>query len=196
MNFMVVGYYTKDTLYQEYASIFAKSLDRLGVTFYLEAMDSLGTWHKNTRYKPTFIKKMLKEFPDYNIVYNDVDAEFLKYPKLFEDLDYEIAVHKFDRRHHSQIKVESYEILSGTIFLKNCQEVYELVERWEVECKRRPMVWDQKSLEKILDGNFYNLPPEYCKIFDIMKKVKDPVVIHYQASREFRKGKKRSSGRV
>lgn len=193
MKFIVVGYYTKDPLYEGHALMLAKSLERLGITFHLEAIDSLGTWHKNTGYKPTFIKRMMRKFPNYNIVYNDVDAEFLVYPKLFEELDCNLAVHKFDRRHHRQVKQESYEILSGTIFLKNCPEVFELVGKWEAECEKRPMVWDQKSLEKIIGDQFYDLPPQYCKIFDVMKRVKNAVIVHYQASREFRK---RKSSRV
>lgn len=188
-KFIVVGYYTIDTPYEDHACIFAKSMDRLEIPYYLHRINSLGNWHKNTGYKPTFIRRMLDKFPDCNIVYNDVDAEFVEYPVLFEELDCNIAVHNFDRRQFRQIKQESYEILSGTIFLKNCQEVKDLVVKWEAECKRRPMVWDQKSLAKVLQGEFYDLPPEYCKIFDIMRRVKEPVIVHYQASRELRKNK-------
>ena len=189
MKFIVVGYYSKDELYTNYAQRFIDSMEKFNILHYLEAIDSLGNWHKNTGYKPTFIKRMMKKFPNFNIVYNDVDAEFEAYPELFNELDCGIAVYNFDRRHHRNIKQESYEILSGTIFLKNVSSVFELVEKWEEECKKRPMVWDQKSLEKILQGNFYNLPPQYCTIFDVMKKVKNRVVVHYQASREMRKRK-------
>lgn len=189
MKFIVIGYYTRNTFYEDHARVFVQSMEGLNIPFYVEPIDDLGGWHKNTAYKPTFIKRMLQKFPDCNLVYNDVDAEFLAFPKLFEDLDCNIAVHRFDRRNHPQVKKEGYEILSGTIFLKNCPEVFVLVERWEAECKKRPKVWDQKSLAKILQDDFYNLPPQYCKIFDVMKHVKDAVIIHYQASREWRKRK-------
>ncbi len=189
MKIIVIGYYTRNTFYEDHAQIFIKSMERLNISYYVEAIDDLEGWYKNCAYKPTFIKNMMLKFPDCNIVYVDVDAEFLAYPKLFDELECNIAVHYFDRRNHPKITVEAYEVLSGTIFLKNVQLVYELVEKWEEECKRSPRVWDQKSLEKILQGNFYYLPAEYCKIFNLMPHIKTPVIVHYQASRQIRKNK-------
>ncbi len=186
MKFIVVGYYTRNTFYEDHARIFAASMERLHIPYYLEAIDDLGGWVLNCGYKPSFIVRMMEKFPDCNIVYNDVDAEFLAYPKLFEELDCNFAVHNFDRRNHPKITVEAYEILSGTIFLKNCPAVLELVKKWEAECKRRPGVWDQRCLEKVLGKDFYNLPEAYCVIYNLMWHVKNPVVVHYQASRVVR----------
>lgn len=191
MKFIIVGYYTRNTFYEDHAQVFVKSMKLFNVPYYIEAIDDLGGWYKNVNYKPTFIKRMMQKFPDCNIVYVDVDAEFLAYPKLFEELECDIAVHYFDRRNHPKITVEAYEVLSGTIFLKNVQSVYELVEKWEEECIRNPRVWDQRSLEKILQGDFYHLPAEYCKIFNLMSHIKSPVIVHYQASRQIRKNKGR-----
>lgn len=185
MSFIIVGYYTKDTIYEDFAQVFAKSMDRLGITYYLEAIKDLGGWYKNTGHKPTFLRKMIDKF-DCDIVYVDCDAEFLQYPILFDALDCNVAAHYFDRRNHPNITKEAYEVLSGTIFLRNCNEVRVVLDKWKEECKKRPMVWDQKSLEKILVGEFYHLPGEYCKIFNLMKDVVDPVIIHYQASRKIR----------
>lgn len=186
MKFIVIGYYTRNTFYEDHSQVFAKSMDRLDIPYYLEAIDDLGGWILNCGYKPTFIKRMMKKFPDCNIVYVDVDAEFLAYPELFDELDCDVAVHYFDRRNHPKITVEAYEVLSGTIFLKNVKSVFEMVERWESECRRRPGVWDQRSLEKILHGDFYHLPAEYCKIFNLMPRIKNVVIVHYQASRTVR----------
>lgn len=186
MEFIIVGYYTRDTFYEDHACIFVKSMERLNIPYYLEAIDDLGSWVLNCGYKPTFIKRMMVKFPECNIVYVDVDAEFARYPELFKDLDCTIGVHHFDRRNHPGIKEEAYEVLSGTIFLQNSPVVRDIVERWEAECKRRPGVWDQRCLEKILDGEFYNLPAAYCVIYNLMRHVKNPVIIHYQASRVVR----------
>ena len=191
MKFMVIGYYTRNTFYEDHAQVFVKSMQLFNIPYYVEAIDNLGSWVLNCTYKPTFIKRMMEKFPDYNIVYVDVDAEFLAYPILFEDLDCNIAVHYFDRRYHPKITVEAYEVLSGTIFLKNCCQVFEMVEQWEKECERRPRVWDQRSLEKILQGDFYHLPAEYCKIFNLMPRIKNAVIVHYQASRRIRKNRGR-----
>lgn len=178
-----------DTLYEIFAKTFIESLKEFDIPYYVEAIDSLGSWYKNTHYKPTFIKKMLRKFPDVNIVYVDCDAVFFAYPNLFEELDCNIAIHLFDRTRYKKNRVTGFEILSGTIFLKNNEEIYELMERWEKECEKNPYVWDQRSLQKILGDNFYNLPPQYCEIFDMEDKVESPIIVHYQASRLVRKNK-------
>jgi len=188
MKFIIVGYYTRNTLYEKQAKKFIVSLKRFDIPYYVEGIDNLGDWYKNCNYKPVFIKKMLLKFPKLNIVYVDVDARFLKYPILFETLDCDIAVHNFDRSAYGK-HAKGFEILSGTVFLKNNKEVYKLVEEWERKCKEFPHDWEQRSLQKVLHGRFYNLPPEYCTIIDTMSFVKEPVIVHNQVSRRVRKNR-------
>ena len=188
MKYVVVGYYTIGTLYEAKAHILIKSLERHDVPHYIEGVENLGSWKKNTGYKPTFLKRMLLKFPGVNVVYVDVDAEFLKYPILFDTLDCNVGVYVFDRSCYSK-SIGGFEVLSGTVFLKNNLEVYNIVEKWEKECQTHPDIWDQKSLEKTLNGDFYTIPGEYCKIFDQMKHITDPIIVHYQASRTVRKQK-------
>ena len=188
MNFIIVGYYTRNTLYDRQAKKFIVSLKRFNVPYYIEGIDSLGDWYKNVNHKPTFLKRMLLKFPELNIVYVDVDARFRKYPILFETLDCNIAVHNFDRSAYGR-HIKGFEILSGTVFLKNNEEVYKLVEQWEQKCKEFPRAWEQRSLQKVLQDRFYNLPPEYCTIIDTMSFVKEPVIVHNQVSRRVRKNR-------
>ncbi len=190
-SFIVVSYYTLKTLYEEKARKFIGSLKKYNIPHYVEAIDNLGDWYKNTGYKPTFLKRMLKKFPEENIVWVDCDALFFAYPDLFRTLDCDIGVYVFDTALHKKGRTKK-EVLSGTIFLRNNEEVCGLVDSWEQECKKNPNVWDQKSLEKILQNKFYTLPKEYCTIFDVMRRiVKKPVIVHYQASRGVRKNKGR-----
>ena len=190
MSFIIVGYYTADTLYEDKAKVFAASLDKYNVPYYLERIKSLGDWYKNTCYKPTFLRRMLEKFSDTNIVYVDCDAKFLAYPVLFDTLDCDVGVYVFDRSCYSK-SVHGFEVLSGTIFLKNNVKVKRIVGKWALECKNNPRVWDQKSLEKTLNGDYYTLPGEYCKIFDRMPEITNPIIVHYQASREVRANKGR-----
>ena len=185
---IIVGYYTKGTLYERRARTLATTLNLNKVLYYIEEIPNLGTWLKNTGYKPTFLKRMLIEFKGLNIIYVDVDARFLHYPKLFDELDCDVAVHEFDRSNWPRVKGGT-EVLSGTIFLRNNETVFNLIERWEEQCKKNPRTWDQKSLEKVLAGNFYRLPGEYCKIFGLMNEINKPVIVHYQASRGVRRHK-------
>ena len=190
MSFIVVAYYTVDTIYEMHVERLKESLLKFNIPHHVVGIENRGDWYKNTCYKPTFIKEMMEKFPGLDIVYVDADARFKAYPQLFEELKCDVAVHNFDRRHHKTKGVSGFEILSGTIFFRNCPEVMYIVYRWETECAKRPRVWDQKSLARVI-GDYHNLPEEYCTIFDTMRHVKEPVIVHYQASRQVRKNKGR-----
>jgi hypothetical protein len=190
MSFIVTAYYTRNTLYEQKVQVFEASLQKFNIPYHIKAIENKGDWYKNTGYKPTFLKEMLKKFPMLSIVYVDVDAEFLRYPDLFETYDQDIGVYVFDRSCYKK-SAHGFEVLSGTIFLKNNEKVYKIIEQWENECKENPRIWDQRSLEKILNGNYSLLPGEYCRIFDRMEHITNPVIVHYQASREIRRNKGR-----
>lgn len=189
-KFIVIAYYTGNTLYEDYAKELIQSLKLYDILYHVERIDDLGGWYKNIGHKPTFIKRMLLKFSDLNIVYVDCDARFFKYPKLFDELglDVNVAAHEFDRRNWGRGDNKT-EVLSGTIFLRNNETTLKLVEKWEQECQANPWAFDQKLLENILAGDYYRLPGEYCKIFDTMRSIRNPVIVHYQASRRVRKKK-------
>jgi len=184
--FIIVGYFTKGTFYEEHTQTLVESLELYDIPYYIEGIESLGDWYKNVNYKPTFIKRMMEKFPDCNIVYVDCDAKLFGWPKLFGEIEANIAVHLFDKSHFNK-SLQGFEVLSGTIFLSNTDETYELVKSWEKLCKEKPHQFDQKSLEKILNGNFYNLPEAYCMICNILKPAAKAIIVHYQASRKIRR---------
>jgi len=191
-NFVVVGYFTRNTFYEDHTKVLVKSLDKYKIPYYIEGIESLGDWYKNVNYQPTFILKMMKMFPSNDIVSIDCDAEFFGYPELFEEIEEDIAIHLFDQSHINK-KSTTFEVLSGTIFLKNNERTYKLMKRWEELCignadKGRG---NQKALEQTLNGNFYNLPESYCKICNARCSVKYPIIVHYQASRTMRRNKGR-----
>ncbi len=186
MKFIVVGYYTKNTIYEGKAKVLRRSLEKYKVPFMLQCIEDLGGWYANTCHKPTFLKEMLEKFPNHNIIYVDCDAEFFAFPELFNSFEGNVGVYLFDRSCYGN-GTKGFEVLSGTIFLKNNEEVKEMIEKWEQECKSHPNVWDQKSLQKVLGDNYEKLPGEYCKIFNQMQWIKSPVIVHYQASREVRR---------
>ena len=192
--FIVIAYYTVNTLYETCADILKKSIERFGMIYHIEGITDLGGWYKNISYKPTFIKRMLLKFPEFNIVYVDIDAEFIQYPILFDTLDCNIAVYELDRSNNPR-GIGKTEVLSGTIFLKNNVYILDLVKRWEIRCKEKPKLLDQRVLRKVLCGNYYKLPGEYCKIFDRMKNVTNPVIVQYQASRKIKRNKNRIEAR-
>jgi hypothetical protein len=188
--YIIVGYFTIGTLYEARAKILQKSLERFDVPYHVTGVPNLGSWQKNTSYKPTFLKRMIRDFAPSNIVYVDVDAEFQRYPDLFDTLDttmsHDVAVYVFDRSCYRR-SPQGTEVLSGTIFFRNAPGTNTILDAWELRCRQQENVWDQKHLEYVLKDQYDLLPGEYCKIFDRMEEITDPVIVHYQASREVRR---------
>jgi len=193
MSWLVCAYFTKDRIYINRAGKLIESLRKFKIPYEVCPIDTFNDWYKGTQYKPTFLNDMLKKYPQHSIVYVDVDAIFCKYPDLFDILDTKrpevnIAVHVLD---HSKYRRKNHppELLSGTIFLRNSNETSIILQEWILELTKDNKLWDQRGLAKVLQNHsFYNLPEEYCTIFDYMSSVKDPVIKHFQASRETRRG--------
>ena len=190
MNFVVVSYYTENTLYEEQMKTLEKSLLRHHIPFRIKRIKSLGRWEDNVNHKPTFLKAMLKHYgkTKRDIVWTDCDAMFQSYPVLFDCTGWDFAVPIWRRNRSRE------EILSGTIYLRNCSHTRAILDAWEKECMENPDVWDQRSLAKVLTKyEFSEMPLEYCKIFDKMSEIEEPVIVHHQASRQVRKNNGRLS---
>jgi len=193
-KFLVIGYFTKNTNYQNLANNLTQTLESLGLPYHLEAIEDLGSWEKNTHYKAYFIKQML-ESQTKDLLYVDVDALFKQYPKLIDELDCDLAYRTEDFRWRSD------EALSGTIFLKNNERVKEFVNRWiqlneaRPAERMKPETWEQKNMQtahRELGVSYFNLPPEYTCIFDHTKAMFpniQPVIEHYQESRKLHRRK-------
>ena len=188
-NFVVIAYYTRKTEYANHARKLIESLKKFNLSYEIEAIDSLGNWLRNTQYKPEFIKKMLEKYHPIPLVYIDVDAVFCSYPILFDNLTMlpgcNIAVHVLN---HTKYRRKDYppELLSGTIFLKNNEIVNKIINEWIARCKADTELWDQRALKEVVGDKFYDLPEEYCTIFDYMASVENPVIKHFAAARKHR----------
>jgi hypothetical protein len=187
---LISCYYTINTSYQNLAKTLKSSLDPLNLDYHIEGIEDQGSWEKNTHYKPYFIKKCLDN-NQCDLLYVDADAIFRSYPKLIESLDCDIAYRTENFRWRKD------EALSGTIYLRNCNEVKELVNRWiEINESRpaermKPETWEQKNLQtaqrEMKSIRYYNLPPEYTFITDHTRRMYpglSPVIEHFQNSRE------------
>ena len=190
MSWIVCAYFTKDTVYAKYAENFTASMKQFNIPHDVVAIDSKGSWYMDMQYKPTFLKQMLEKHYPYSVVYVDVDAIFCQYPEYFNALDVipevNIAAHTLDHSRYRR-KTVVPELLSGTVFLKNTTITKQIVEEWIQECRKNPKLWDQCALATVLKKyRCHQLPEEYCTIFDYMASVKNPVIKHFQASRENR----------
>lgn len=183
--FTVVAYYTVGTPYEEEILNLKESCQKFKLKTDIEGVKNLGSWQRNTQYKAKFLLRKVKVHFGTRIVYLDCDAKVQKYPDLFDTMTEDVGVHYRD----------GSQLLSGTIFL-NCNERVEaLIKSWVQMNKQNPLVWDQHNLKAtIIRMNRHenkvsvrDLPPQYCQIFDSMRKFGNPVIEHFQASRRFKK---------
>lgn len=181
----VIAFYTIGTPYAEVVKELEASLQALGLDYDIQGYYNRGSWVANCAIKPEFIKAMLIAHPDQDLLYVDADAMIRKIPDFSAYEDDNIAVHYLTHR------TGTLELLSGTIYLRNCTDTRKLVQAWLDHQQSNPTVWDQKTLQQVVDTGDYRvgiLPPEYTKIFDKdMCPGVEPVIEHYQASRKYKK---------
>ncbi len=186
MSGTLIGFYTKETFYEQEAKRLLKSVEKLGLAYELKVIADQGTWLKNTGLKASILLEFRKKFVG-PLLYVDVDAYLHKNPwDYFNKTVYDIACHITDKG----------ELLSGTIFMEDNKRVFKLLEEWSELCKKFPEIWDQKllhqSIQQSSDINFQQLDQAFCYIFDSKNKIplENIVIEHLQASREIKKVRK------
>lgn len=186
-KFTVISFYTKGTDYGKEAMKLERSLMKLGIPYHIAAVPNLGSWQKNTHFKAIFIRNMMRELFNSDVVWTDADSIFRSYPKLFDELNCDFAAHFRNWRHGTN------ELLSGTLYFTNNAIARQLVNKWIVFNAKNPRVWEQRNLHRALikmkDGLlFQQLPFEYCCIFDDKRRnMTQPVIEHFQKSREYKR---------
>ena len=196
-DFVVIAYYTSGTGYEVEARKLVASLEKWGVEYRVEAVPNLGSWQKNTHHKADFILGMLDAAAGRGdlrpLVYVDADAIFHAFPALFGTLDCDAA---FAWRDYSKFPSRTLkarqELLSGTIYFANNKSARDIIHAWIAENRKNPATWEQKNLQAVVQRMgaslvLAELPPTYCKIFDIMRSVGPAVIEHYQKSRVYRR---------
>ena len=176
-----VSYYTLNG-YQVEKKMLIRSLRTFGLQYEVDQIEDLGSWQANTQYKAQFILEKLDKHTGSPVVFVDVDAEIIRYPAVFCDLDKQsdIACHWRNGR----------ELLSGTLFVANSNATRTLLDNWIELNNANMFTWEQRNLQQLLENsldiNMARLGPEYCFIFDSMFKDNPgvaPVIEHFQASR-------------
>ena len=185
-KFRVISMYTPNTPYEEEIKELQKSCEKFKLRYKFYAIENSGDWVKNTQQKANVIKAALQEFAE-DVIWLDADAEVLQEPKLFAELadatNFHISVYRASYAKQKNkatsireavslfLKRRRYphgEIISGTVYLKNCAETKKLVQEW-IELNNQKVEWDQRTLQEILDMEdspylVRQLPPEYIKI--------------------------------
>jgi len=178
----VIAFYTKDTSYKLEAEKWKESFKSCQYKIY--EVENKGSWELNCALKSKVLLSALREFND-SILYVDIDAvlkrplEAVENPNLpgFCFLE-SVKVASFNRQ-----------LASGTIYLPQTTESFKLVLDWIEFQEKNPTMWDQISLQHIVESNKYKyqiLPDKWLGISKIAE-VKDCIIYHTQASRRLKK---------
>ena len=198
-GFTVTSYFTYGTPYADVCHEYLMpSIHKLQLKADIRGVDNLGSWLKNTAYKPEFLRAMMDRHEN-NIVFLDVDAEVKFYPALFNEIpeDCFVAAHVLDKNawYGSTYGSNRYELLSGTLWFRNCDESRKLLDDWNTLCKVTN-VWEQKLLHQVImeQGiNLFELPLSYCYIDTLpggrppLVPMENPIIVHHQVSRQYKR---------
>lgn len=179
---IVVGFYTRGSFYEDEAKRMEKTARRLGLVVETTAVESAGSWVRNAALKPTFLLEARERLRG-PLLYVDVDAVFHRDPwPPLSDMKSDIGV----------FYSSDGKLISATIYLADTPEVLSLLREWKEACDKDPDVWDQVTLQNILEKKMLDtltisrLPVSFCWVFDRFKnEFTDEVYIEQlQASRQ------------
>ena len=198
MAFTIVSFYTVGTVYAEVAHQYLMpSIQKLQLKSDIRGILSLGSWQKNTSYKPKFILEMLDHGLN-DLVFVDSDATITTYPELFDKIpsNFDFAVHTLDKNawYGLDYGQDKYELLTGTLFVRNNQRARKILNLWIQNCENTTM-WEQRVLQNLVEEYeipIYPLPLGYCYINSLPDgtkpriKIDNPTIIHHQVSRKYK----------
>lgn len=198
-SFIIISYFTLDTPYVKVAHEYLMpTVQKLNLKADIRGIFNLGSWQKNTSYKPKFIREMLDRHTE-DVVFLDCDAEILKHPELFNNIpsEFNLAAYTLDKNswYLNNYGEDNQELLSGTLFVRNCEESKRILDKWIAICETTS-IWEQKVLQNVIKEEnipIYNLPISYCYIKSLPDGSKpninceNPVITHNQVSRKLKK---------
>ncbi len=182
-----VSYFT-DPFYQKEAFDLARTLQLWKLDYRIVMVTNLGTWECNTNHKPWFLAEMSKAHSNRAICWLDADARMRRYPRLLEDLRYDLAFHYW------RGELGRSGALSGTVYLREGMQRDTFLTAWQEQVKLQPTATDQVCMEEAMRLNGIQrveLPVEYAWIYDLAQHSNsgspeydcEPVIEHMQASR-------------
>ena len=203
-----IGFYTKDTPYEQLANEnLIASYERWNLSYDVKGIPDRKSWAENTAMKSKIIKEMLLKYKE-PVVFLDADATIEKFPELFFQIpnNVDLAFHHFNWFGHWRNQWENktrIELLSGTMYWGYNEKTLNLLDEWIVKVQEHIHKWEQKILEEIVYAknnlNIMDLPAEYCCVIrqnnTIPNYIKEPVIIHWQASRQYKRWWQNQEGR-
>jgi hypothetical protein len=179
-----VAYYTPGTGYEDEINRLRASLEQHKCRYRITPIPNLGSWQKNTQAKALFLRGQVLAHMGREIIYTDADSVVLHRPTAFDG----DVMDGIDLAYRNK---GGNEVLSGTLFIRCNERTLALMDNWVAECKANRTKFDQKCLATAIAETeglaSYPLPPTYCAIFDEHPIIENPVILHNQASRKYKR---------
>lgn len=173
---MFVTFYTPN--YAKFLPQFKDYMDRYNRKYVAYAAPEKGNWHLNDAMKPSYILQALNEYPDYNVVWLDIDTHIHDDLPIFDNIKCDIAAYRFQmysKANQWMSKIYKYVTdwawSAGTIFFANNAKVKEFCRLWIEDCEKDPYkkVGDQANFNNTVFGYadklgivLVDLPSSYC----------------------------------
>ncbi|MTW18851.1 hypothetical protein GJ689_21875 [Rhodoplanes serenus] len=177
-KFLVVSFFTKHNEYAEHAARLTASLAAHGIASRIEPIDNGGAWEHVCAAKARFVLDCWHG-SDVPVVWLDADATVEAYPALFDQIESDFAVHRWD----------GWQFGSGTLYFGKSPAALALLQQWVLRCEADPITWDQVHLQSAWCDiaapsglTTHWLPRSYLQIFD-QPEEGQPIIKHWQASR-------------
>ena len=169
------GPYSKD------ATKLRDSAERFDVPIDIEVIQSCGSWNANTHYKAQSVLRAMADHPDKQyIIHVDVDAWFMQYPALFDDLDCDLGAFYWGG---------GGTWCSGTIIIRNTSAVKALIKEWKAALRINPRQHgDQVALGRLLDKsdlNILRIPAGYIQGLSYIVPEGEGVIAHDGARKRY-----------
>lgn len=188
---VVVAAYCTDGPYRQEAERLRKSVERFeGLRCCLMFVPNRVklTWKEAVRLKPSYVLQAMRFFSDRPILFVDADAILLRDPRTELPNTWRNEIKPFS------IHQLGNEVLSGTIVVAPEPKAKSIVNKWnEVTVKTSILPRQPQVLLRTIPEVDLGLGPEWCWVFDRTSKRYDvgaPIVMHLQASREYREDRK------
>lgn len=174
----ILCYYTPDKIYTPLAQKVEKDLINLNLDYTILPVNLDGKWVVKAKYRPTFILQMMELYTTCDS-FLSIDADCRIYSDPIINLEKDIAMYYYKNKEYA----------AGTMYIKNNNICKNIMQEWRYRCdtdiRRSSLLLTDIIKEQNIDVQ--HLEPQYCKIFDLMKHVKDPIIEHFQASRKAKK---------
>ena len=179
---VICSFYTQE--YKDLAKRMERSAKLFGFETDLKQVEKVnGSWLETIYTRANFVLEMLEKH-GRDIVWLDSDAVIDRYPELFDEFDGDFGAHVHEWTDRGK------ELLGGTMYFRHTEATLELVKKWiSLNGSLPKQALSQWVIPQALEGwsgKFVNLPANYTQIFDLMADAGEPIISHYQASRQFR----------